>query len=152
MKSRHNSGSSALSAYAEVRNNSQRLRRIPTSRNRHIVTSHVLLYCVKISGITQVGKHRAAARCRSVKKLLPCHAEPRSNSFKSSWNDWDKNTLLVLLNTILSTGRIISTGRSILMQQSKTRSPNEPVPCWVTSCNKFACDKHLLFYWEPTSK
>jgi len=75
MKSRHSNGTFALSSNSEVRNDFQQLGRIPTSRHRRTVTSHVLLHCVQSSGITQVGKNRAAALCRSVKKLLPCRAE-----------------------------------------------------------------------------
>ena len=53
-------------------------------RHRRIVTSHVLFYCVKSTGVTWVCRHRAAARCRSVKKLLPCRAEKSS---RSGWSD-----------------------------------------------------------------
>jgi len=37
-----------------------------------------------------VGKHRAAARCRFVKKLLPGRAEPKPYLSKSDCNDWHK--------------------------------------------------------------
>jgi len=72
--------------------------------------------------------------------------KPKPNWTKSDWNDWHKNTLWVPLTTI------ILTGRSILLRQSKPRSPSESVPCWDTSCNKFACAKHSLFYWGPVRK
>ena len=35
-----------------------------------------------------VSKHRAATQWRHVKKLLPCHAEPRPNWSQSYWNVW----------------------------------------------------------------
>jgi len=56
------------------------------------------------------------------------------------------NTLRVPLEAI------IHTGRSILLRQSKSRSPEELVRWWLTSCNKFACAKHLLYYWAPVRK
>jgi len=37
-----------------------------------------------------VGKHRATARCRSVKKLLPVREEPRPIWSKSDFNDLHK--------------------------------------------------------------
>ena len=37
---------------------------------------------------------------------------------------------------------IISTGRSILLWQSKPRSLTESVPRWPTCCSKFPCAKH----------
>ena len=102
---------------------------------------------MKSSDVIRVSKHRAATRWRSVNKLSPCGcAEPRPNSSRSDWNEWRKNTLRVPLTTT------IPTGRSMLLQQRNPRSPYESVPCWVTSCKKFACAKHSLFYWEPVRK
>jgi len=58
-----------------------------------------------------------------------------------------RNTLRLPLTTT-----IITMGRSILLRQSKSRSLTESVPWWLTSCNKFACAKHSLFYWGPVRK
>jgi len=57
-----------------------------------------------------------------------------------------RNTLRVPLNTI------IPTGRSILLRQNKPRSLTESVLWWLTSCKKFACATHSLFYWGPVCK
>ena len=83
---------------------------------------------------------------RSVKILLPGRAKPRLNWCKSDWNDGHKNTLQVPLTTIFPAGR------SILLRQSQPRSPSESMPWWLTSCNKFSCGKHSLFYWGPVRK
>jgi len=47
---------------------------------------------------------------------------------------------------------IIPIGWRILLRQSKPRSLTESVPWCLTSCNKFACAKHSLFYWGPVRK
>jgi len=92
--------------------------------------------CIKAG----VGKHLAATRCRSVKKLLPGLAEGQIVPKMTATTDI-RNTMRVPF--------IIPTGRSILVLQSKPRSLPESVPWWLTSCNKFACAKHSLFYWGP---
>jgi len=49
MKTRHSAYSFALSIYSDVRTKPQRSGRIPTSLHTCILTSHVILYCVKRS-------------------------------------------------------------------------------------------------------
>jgi len=96
---------------------------------------------------TGVGKQRAEVWYRSVKKLLPGRAGPRPNWSKSDWNNWHKEHTADAIGYI-----IIPTGRNILLRQTKPRSPSELVPCWLASCNKFACAKRSLFYWGPVRK
>ena len=71
-------------------------------------------------------KTGTAARCRSVKKLLPGRAESRRNCPKVNEMADIRNTLRVPLTTI------IATGRSILLRQSKPRSLTEATPYWLT--------------------
>jgi len=47
MKTRHNKYSFALSIHSDIRTQPLQLRRISTSLHRHILTSHIILYCMK---------------------------------------------------------------------------------------------------------
>jgi len=49
MKTRHSKYGLALSIHSDVRTKPQRLRRIPTSLHRFILTSGIILYCMKRS-------------------------------------------------------------------------------------------------------
>jgi len=71
----------------------------------------------------RIGKHRAAARCWSVRKLLPGRANQRPNWSISDWNYWQKEHTAGVTNYA-----IIPTGRSILLQQRKPRYLTESRP------------------------